>query len=299
MNDRTVVAWDGTNEAASALDWAVAREKRRDGTLVVVRVLDDSLLEEFGHDATSEALAGAVQSLDDEVARLHRTAPAVHLGSEMVRGDPRSRLEWFATESTVLVVGTRNPSVHRPLFAKSLTPRLIAEARGPVVVVPTSALPVEGPVVVGVDGSDAAVVAAAFAADEAERLGCDLTLLHAWLEPTIVTALGDVPVVFQPWLKSSHQEILDRAAEEVRRTHPGLVVHTVLEQNTAAEALTLLARSASLLVVGARGYGPIRGFVLGSVTSTLLATLPCPVAILGPEVSARTFVITYGHPHHV
>ncbi|MCU1529132.1 MAG: hypothetical protein JWP75_2895 [Frondihabitans sp.] len=282
MIDRTVVAWDGTQQAQTALDWAVAREGSRRGPVVIVRVVDDARLEAFSADETDDAIAGALSGLATQVERLRSEAPGQPVVTEIVRGDPRSRLERLSNPETVLVLGTHDRSIKEPRFAWSLSARLVAEARGPLVVVPAGGHRNGTGVVVGVDGSPESDAAASFAAGEAERLATTLKVVHAWLEPAPVTAVGDVPVNYQPWLESSHRSLLDAAVTQIRRTYPALVVVPVLEQSTAAQALERHAESAALLVVGSRGYGPIRGLLLGSVSTSLLGTMPCPVAITGP-----------------
>lgn len=286
MNRRTVVAWDGTPEAHAALDWAVAREEPRGGSVVIVRVVDDALLEAISDDETTEAVTGALQGLQEQVDRLSKTCPELPVGSEIVRGDPLDRLKWFSNPSTVLVLGTHDPSIRQPRFAWTLTAKLIAGAHGPLVIVPTGPATARTGVVVGVDGSEASMAAATFAATEADRLHTHLLLVHAWLEPFPVTAVGDIAADDVPWLETAHQDVLDRAAKIVRSLHPHLTVRTVLEQAPAAAALEMYARNAALLVVGARGYGPVREFLLGSVSTALIRTMPCPIAVTGPHYAA-------------
>jgi nucleotide-binding universal stress UspA family protein len=282
MNDTTVVAWDGTPEALSALDWAVTRERPRHGRVLLVRVLQDALLEAISDDETSDEAADALQQLNDQVVRLSRTEPDLEIATQIVRGDPRHRLEAFSSPSNVVVLGTHDPAVREPLFAWSLTARLVSEAKGPLVVVPTGPLSPGAGIVVGVDGSAESAAAVEFAADEAERTRSPLILVHAWLEPVPVTIVGDIAADDLPWLESSHRELLEQVADLLRERRPELIIHTILEQSPTARALDRHARSASLLVVGARGYGPFRGLVLGSVSTALLRTMPCPVAVAGP-----------------
>lgn len=284
MNDRTVVAWDGTAGALSSLEWAVARERPRHGEVLLVRVLPDALLEAISDNEATEATADILQELNDQVVRLARTEPGLKVKTQLVRGDPRHLLERFSSPSRVMVLAAHDPAIREPLFAWSLTERLISEARGPLVIVPIgpSSRGAGVGIVVGVDGSAESTAAVAFAADEAERTHSALTLVHAWLEPIPVTIVGDIAADDLPWLESSHREILEQEAGRLRDRRPDLIVHTVLEQSPTAQALVLHGRSASLLVVGARGYGPFRGRLVGSITTALLRMMPCPIAVAGP-----------------
>jgi nucleotide-binding universal stress UspA family protein len=295
MNDRTVVAWDGTAEALSALEWAVTRERPRQGRVLLVRIFQDALLDAISDDETRHATADALHDLDDQVVRLSRTEPDLQIASQVVRGDPRYRLEAFSSPTSVVVLGAHDPAVRKPLLAWSLTAQLVSEARGPLVIVPSGPPSREAGIVVGVDGSAESAAAVEFAADEAERTQSPLILVHAWLEPVPVTIVGDIAAEDLPWLESSHRDLLEQEVGRLRDRRPELIAHTVLEQSPTAQALERHARSASLLVLGARGYGPIRGLVLGSVSTALLRAMPCPIAITGPAY-ARAVADTQSAP---
>jgi hypothetical protein len=41
MDHKTVIAWDSSPSAEAALQWAIERERGRNGTIAIVRVLDE------------------------------------------------------------------------------------------------------------------------------------------------------------------------------------------------------------------------------------------------------------------
>ena len=47
-----------------------------------------------------------------------------------------------------------------------------------------------------------------------------------------------------------------------------------------AEALSEAAGDLDLLVLGSRGYGPVKGTVLGSVSARVMAAAPTPVLVV-------------------
>ena len=68
-------------------------------------------------------------------------------------------------------------------------------------------------------------------------------------------------------------------------------IETRLMDGTAVEAICKEAKyGVDLLVVGSRGWGPVRRVLLGSVSSRLLHVAPCPVLVVprGPGVDEAT-----------
>ncbi len=57
-------------------------------------------------------------------------------------------------------------------------------------------------------------------------------------------------------------------------------VETALIEGEPAEVLLRQTDEARLLVVGSRGYGPLRRVLLGSVSSAVVAHAACPVIVV-------------------
>lgn len=76
--------------------------------------------------------------------------------------------------------------------------------------------------------------------------------------------------------------------EVVARIGAGAISADLL-MGIAAEALTERARGLDLLVMGSRGYGPVRRAILGSVSHAVLAHgCPCPVVIVPRGAAQRS-----------
>ncbi|AMM22704.1 hypothetical protein AX769_21515 (plasmid) [Frondihabitans sp. PAMC 28766] len=291
-----MVAWDGTPESQGALDWAVLREAPGGGTVVIVRIVNDALLEAVESDAAEDLAAVAQRELAEQAENVAIDAPAVHVGTEIMRGDPIEQLLQFTNPATLLVLGTHDPASSQPRFAWSLGARLITDSRSPLVIIPAGLsrnLAGRG-VVVGVDGSPESVAATAFAGSEAERMRCQLTVVHTWREPVIDDAFGRNPAEpSEAWLEPSHHLILDEAVAAVQAAQPSLVIVPLLQQGRASHVLEERGRTAALLVLGSRGYGPVRGPLMGSVSTAILGSMPCPVVVTGPSYTAdRVPVLT-------
>ncbi|MFD7503431.1 universal stress protein [Streptomyces sp. NPDC059850] len=138
---------------------------------------------------------------------------------------------------------------------------------------------VELPVVVGVDGSDAASGALDWAADMASRRGLPLRIVHASLweryEGYVPAAAADRPT------ERLHSEtVLATAAERAGRRAPALKVMTDLAPDEAVTALLRAGQSAEAVVVGSRGRGEFASLLLGSVGLGIAARASCPVIVV-------------------
>src|SRR3954451_3540217 len=123
-------------------------------------------------------------------------------------------------------------------------------------------------IVVGIDGSPSARLAARWAAREAEVRHADLILVSAWNMPLDGYNFGDVPFTEEA-LKSlavEAEERLAEAAEDARAVATDLWIMTQAVQGQAAGVLLHASRDADLLVIGSRGLGGFRGLLLGSVS---------------------------------
>lgn len=142
-----------------------------------------------------------------------------------------------------------------------------------------------GAVVVGVDGSEHARRAVLWAAAHADVEGRPLALLHGAAPPsplgtTWLDTMGvDQVMIIEEVTEASHA-LLGEAAAAVAESFPRLAVHQVLRLNDPRQALLDAAADATLLVVGSRGLGAVRGLLLGSVGSAVAKHASCPVAVI-------------------
>jgi nucleotide-binding universal stress UspA family protein len=140
------------------------------------------------------------------------------------------------------------------------------------------------PVVVGVDTSDRARVAALWAAVEASLRAVELHLVHS-RPPTPradASDLGSLRGTAGP----AAQHLLHSIARACNRAVPGLVVRTHLEMTPAVSALVRWSSKAQLLAVGHRGTSEFTGVMVGSVCTAVAERARCPVAVVrGPEDS--------------
>ncbi|MGA5823790.1 universal stress protein [Kitasatospora sp. NPDC094028] len=136
------------------------------------------------------------------------------------------------------------------------------------------------PVVLGVDARDTGSMTAAWAADEADRRGLPLRLVHA------------VPSLYREFrafdqgryhqaLRERADRALDRAAAVARDRHPGLTVTSVVAEDVPAPALCQESRHAALVVLGSRRLGRAEEMLSAySVAVPVSAQAHCPVVVV-------------------
>ncbi|MET9294825.1 universal stress protein [Streptomyces sp. NPDC003077] len=144
-----------------------------------------------------------------------------------------------------------------------------------------------GRVIVGFDGSDAAVRALDRAADEAVRRGTALEIVCGW--PWGKHPLPDFGVTDENGqvLYASARRLIDGASERARDRAGDLVVIPSLTTESASRALLRCGRDAGLTVVGTRGHGGFAGLLLGSVSLRVAAHCTTPLMVVRGETEVE------------
>lgn len=283
---RTIVAWDGSIPARSALEWAVDRERHDRRAVEIVMVADEAAAS-----PDSAAAASDVEFDERAVARLldqvRPSAPEVPLSARVVRGFVLRTLAELTRPDTLLIIGTEDRTGPRLRFDLSVGAHLPALARGPVAIIPRTVDPTLRGVAVGVDGSESSNAAVLVAAAEAERRSETLHLVHAWVEPSLYQSTFLLDADFIDALEEEHRGILDDAELFARTSHPALRIETHLVFGDAARALAGLTPRVGLIVVGSRRLGGWRRMLLGSVSHELVLNLDVPLIIVGHAEAPR------------
>lgn len=136
-------------------------------------------------------------------------------------------------------------------------------------------------IVVGVDDSEGARAAMAWALAEADLRGASIDAVHTWSMPWsegFNTEWAMDKQAFEDDAKSMMSRIIDEA-----RSGAGHEVETnliVIDGVSPAAALVETSARADLLVVGSRGRSALTGFALGSVSTACAHRAQCPVVIV-------------------
>lgn len=129
---------------------------------------------------------------------------------------------------------------------------------------------------VAYDGSEEAKLALA----EAERLtrafGARLQVITVVpVRPAVVLTV-DLAVQLGQALRGEYQHRLNEATSALG---PEISAEGALEEGDPAAILAKRASKLDLLVMGSRGYGPIRSALLGGVSAEVIRAASCPVLI--------------------
>lgn len=140
--------------------------------------------------------------------------------------------------------------------------------------------PSAAPIVVGVDGSESALHAVRWAADEAQRLDTSLRLVHTY----------EIPMGYPPGFVDAHvlrdalstrgREWLAQAHDVAAATAPRLRTDVVEENAGAVSTLVKESRSAARVVLGSRGLGAVTGLLVGSTAVALAGLAHCPIVVV-------------------
>jgi nucleotide-binding universal stress UspA family protein len=137
-------------------------------------------------------------------------------------------------------------------------------------------------ILVGVDGSPEASAAASFAASLAQSMHAQLRL--AYIVPVYPPGSPEVYLVAAPEWEKLEADQGTRTLRELatRLAAEGVDCETQVEIGPAAETLAKLAAEGDveLLVVGHRGRGAMKRFLLGSVADRLVQISPRPVTVV-------------------
>ncbi|MBO8137971.1 MAG: universal stress protein [Desulfotomaculum sp.] len=135
-----------------------------------------------------------------------------------------------------------------------------------------------------VDGSERSKNAAAHAAGLAEKLGAELTILH------VVTPLSTYMGEYSDRLGSIENDLINEYIKEGQQIltkfkwdlkKNDITVKTELKIGNPADEICKLAEQEAfdLIVMGSRGLGELRGYIMGSVSNRVVRHAKCSVLI--------------------
>ncbi|MEU3114761.1 universal stress protein [Micromonospora chalcea] len=292
MNRPVVVGVDGSPSSLAAADLAAATAVARSRPLVLVH----GYLHPLGYGVplnpydlgVPAPTAEAEKMLESVAADLTERHPGLRVQVRQVAGGQGATMVEESRRAELVVVGSRGVGGFAGLLLGSVSGQLAQHGHCPVLIVrpEEQPIPVDGPVLVGVDGSDSAAYAIELAADEAERRDAELVLMHV-RSPERGAVAPEVAAEASTAERAEAAGLLAEAAERVRSAHPGLRVTERSVTSPSPEiALVEASGDAALVVVGSRGRGGFVGLLLGSVSQAMVQHSHCPVLVAHRPESA-------------
>jgi nucleotide-binding universal stress UspA family protein len=144
----------------------------------------------------------------------------------------------------------------------------------------------QGPIVVGVDGSPASHEALRWALAEARRCDTSLKVVSAWMLPWGLGLGVQFPDSLPADLQRVAEQLVASMVQNLGAETRDIRIEQVVAEGEPAHVLLQAAKDAQLLVVGSRGLGGFRELMLGSVSQQCAHHASCPVVIVrgvGPE----------------
>jgi len=278
MSLHVVIGIDGSRASSTALHWGLDYATHHKARVTLLQVADDSFLSDRAV-FRSESQAVSDQLLKHDIDEARAYGFAGDIDGVAIVGHPVQEFERISQEADLIVLGDHTGSKVSGAFFGSRSVKIAAVSQCPVAVIPLEYIAPQKGVVVGVDGSDAAEQAVAYAAEEASRLGVELIAVYAWMPPL-------TPGLEQLWSEelvaaqqSAAEEALAIGTAGLASRYPDLTVRREIVQAPPIGALIAEAAGASLLVVGSRGRGTFSRLLLGSVSQGIVNDLPCPVVV--------------------
>jgi nucleotide-binding universal stress UspA family protein len=278
-----IAGWEGSDRGRDALALARVLAQERDARVVVAYAHPDyshyplaweaseavSRETQYALDQVPEELLGGVES---ERRGVTGFSPAEALQQEAVR-----------LGAEMIVVGSTRHGALGRVVPGSAAENLLHGAPCAVAVAPAgyAQSPPESFRVVEIafDGSDESAAAVDRAAALARRANAKLRLVavvdpigHGW------AGVGAGWAYVIGYELDYFEESLAKLADDLA---PEVDVETLIREGRPSRELTAEAeQGVDLLVMGSRGYGPVRRVLLGSTSATVLRAAPCPVLVV-------------------
>lgn len=278
LDTRIVVGVNGSQASRAAVRWAAAEAVARHAPVLLVHAWNAHPSTEASWLLLVDDVRQAETAVLVQASELLRSlAPGVEQETELSHGRPDTALLRASEHATLLVLGCHSGS---DAWLGPVLGHVSVRSGCPVVAVPAAGGGGPGNVVVGVDGSAVSQEAVAFAFQQASRDRAPLVAVLAVPPPFDAYLPSEVEL---ERIRQTGQRDLSEALAGWSERYPDVEVRRVVSLDAPLPALREAAAGAALLVVGSHGRGALLRTALGSVSSSLLRSATCPLAVVRPQ----------------
>lgn len=282
MKQKVLIGYDGTPQGDDALHLGRRLSEVLEATPVVTTVISHPRngVEEDAFDQAvttfCEPLFGKAQELLSGLEV--KTAPVVN---DSPAAGIYEITDW--EKPTAIVIGSTRHGKSGRVLVGTLGGSLLSGVRSSVAVAPrgyADGEPRAGRIGIALDGSSESWRALAAAGHFAESANAPLRIISVMGNPHYV--LGGLlspmgPEEYREFKEHEWERVYENAVE---RLPDGVDSEPQLIHGEPAEALAEATGDLDLLVLGSRGYGPVKGTLLGSVSARVMAAATCPVMVV-------------------
>lgn len=288
MEQALTVGLDGSPESLAAAHWAADEAERRNLTLRLLHAWPLLAPEPAGVPAEVDQNYWAKRLVHNAQAELQAGHPGLTVVGNLVAGDAQSALLQAASESEILVLGSRGLTSVESYFLGDISMAVVARAERPVVLVRAERREEErvpepgaaGGVVVALKLHGPCDDLLEFAFTTAAARGVPLRAVHGRRVPLHAYAPWGMDHGVTHEVTQEAQKGVSQALRPWREKFPGVAVTDTMRLHSPAKAVVTAAAGAELLVVGRRRHHPHLASRLGPVAQAAAHHARCPVAVV-------------------
>jgi nucleotide-binding universal stress UspA family protein len=292
MYDQILFPTDGSEPAASVLEYALQIASEHEATIHVLNVVDTGKDSPAGvRDHVRDVLEQNGTEIVTEAAQ-HATEHGIDVVSEVLHGDPSEAIVEYSTRSAIelVVMPTHGRRGLQRVLLGSVTERVINTADVPVIAVNPGVHPLAYPchdILVPTDGSRGSELAVSEGAALARATGASLHLLHVVetgrLGPDARSLLNEAELttradaIIADATETAEAAAVDSIESELEFGVPFKTIRTYIDTHDIDFA-----------VLGTHGTTDFSRYVMGGVSAKIVRTSPVPVMwVREPEPSGE------------
>ncbi|AVZ76735.1 stress-inducible protein [Streptomyces lunaelactis] len=288
MEPVITVGLDGSPESLAAAHWAADEAERRKLTLRLLHAWPMLVPEPTNIPSEMDQNYWAKRIVHNARAELQARHPGLSIVGNLVADDAQDALLQAASESEMLVLGSRGLQPVENYFMGDISMPVVARAERPVVLVraeaheerPQPTPRTAGAVVVAVKLYGPCDDLLEFSFGTATARGMPLQVVHGRSVPVHAHVPWGVDHDVTEEITQEAQKQLSQVLRPWREKFPGVDVVDVVRLDSPAKAVVRDAEHAGLLVVGRRKHRPALAPRVGPVAQAAIHHARCPVAVV-------------------